>query len=132
MEEKVVTFHIIEYKLVRDETELTNDIYSGINNLMHFSRDNDQNKKLINIYNIKALPSEFYFANFHSLNCKFEIIWNNNNRMESFVNYAQNTITSVTIKDKDTISYNINIKEVDSSKYDSNLWMLYVSSLEIS
>ena len=133
VEGKVDTFYIIEYKLVRDETELTNDIYSGINNLVPFSRDNDQNKKVINIHNNKALPSEFYFANFHSLNCKFEIIRNdNNNRMESFVNYAQNTITSDEIKDKDTISYNINIKEVDSSKYDSNMCMLYVSSLEIA
>ena len=135
VEAKVNTYYIIEYKLVKDiGSEFTNDIYSGISYLIPFSRKEKESKKIVNIHNFKTLTNNFYFNSFYSLNCQFKIerIDDNGQKLiNSFANFAQNTLSEDEVKDKDTISYNINIEDVDPSEYDNNMCMLYVSSLEI-
>ena len=137
IEAKVNSYYIIEYKFVRNsDEELSNDIYAGINYLVPILPEGSDNRKLINIHNIKLEADEFYFASFYSLNCHFKITKKeddgNEQQISSFVNYAQDIIHNEDGKDIDMHSYIISVDEKDSSNYNNNMCMLYVTGLEIT
>ena len=136
IEAKVNTYYIIEYKFVRNsDSELSNDIYTGINYLVPILPEGNANRKVINIHNIKLEANEFYFASFYSLNCQFKITKKINGKEEqisSFINYAQDVIHNEDGEDIDMHSYIINVVEKDSSNYNNNMCMLYVTGLEIT
>ena len=133
---KVNSYYIIEYKLIRESAnEDTYDIYDGINYLIPIQ--NEGNGKKINIHNLKLLYDDFYLANFYSLNCDIKVNRINQNGKEeailsSFVNSGEDIISRENTKVIDYHSYSVSIVEPDSSQYNNNLCMLYVSGLEIT
>ena len=136
VEAKVNSYYAIEYKFVKDsESELTNDIYSGINYLIPISPSKGANSKVINIHNVKLLVDNFYFASFYSLNCNFKIkkkIGEEEQEITPFVNYAQDIINNEYEEDIDIHSYVVTAVETDISRYKNNMCMLLVSGLEIT
>ena len=139
IEAKVHSYYAIEYKFVKDSgTELSNDIYSGINYLIPISPTLGANRKVINIRNVKLLVDNFYFASFYSLNCNFNVkklINGQEEEITPFVNYAQDIIHNDygdSGEDIDMHSYVVTAVETDISRYKNNMCMLLVSGLEIT
>ena len=131
------TYYIIEYKLVRtSDDESTNDIYTGINYLIPIPKVNNLNEKTIKIHSTKLLREESYYNTFYSLNCKFELKRQENNgkfkQIESFGNYADEIIENNEGSDKEEVyTYQIKLTENTQSNYNSDMCMVYVSSVEL-
>ena len=131
------SYYIIEYKLVKTEDdESTNDIYAGINYLIPIPKEKDLNEKTIKIHNTKLLGEESYYNTFYSLNCKFEIKREEDNgkfkQIQSFGNYADEIIENNYLSDEEKVySYKIKLTENVQSSYNSDMCMVYVSSVEL-
>ena len=122
------SFYIIEYKLVRGtESELTNDMYTGINYLIPILPSKDANTKRIDIYNIKLLKDDLSFISFYSLNCDFKISRIVNGEEEpisTFVKYSQDIIQNTEGEEViDKNSYIVTVVETDLSQYKNNMCM---------
>jgi hypothetical protein len=141
LEAKANSYYTIEYRLIRDESEMEiNSISTGINYLVPLPKNKNtgDSQKILKIVPIRIFKKDTYFINFNSLNCRFKIEkfnpqdgqYHENFKMAG--DYGQDVIK---VTDDSTIenqlTYRITVTEKDYSEYQDNMCMLYVSGVEI-
>ena len=143
IEAKMNSYYIIEYKLVRDsDDESSNEINTGINYLIPIPKGINNNEKIIRIHRSKLLDEELYYTSFYSLNCKFSIFKEEKNEEgkigytegHSYGYYGEDVVEikrNIMIEEDDVLSYKVRLTEYDQSNYNSDMCMLYVSSIEL-
>ena len=144
IEAKMNSYYIIEYKLVRtSDDESSNEINTGINYLIPIPKGINNNEKIIKIHRSKLLDEESYYTSFHSLNCKFDILREEMTGEEeikqyvkrhSYGYYGEDIFDTKYVKmteEDDHLSYKIILTDYDKSNYNSDMCMLYVSSVEL-
>ena len=139
-------YSIVYYSIRKEEdSEITNEIHSGMNYLITIDpliKINEENaNKYLNIINDKFERLETFIINFYSLNCNLEIMAKTKIEEEKYFDiekydYCYEDIISKSDKyerDSERIyNYIIKIKEDDFSSYDGKLCMLYVSANDLT
>ena len=130
------SYYSVEYRYIRNEREeSTNDIYEGVNNIIPVPLNLGNNEKTINIHNTKLLSSSKYLTSFNSLNCRFDIERTNKNGdatpLKMYGSYAQDVISG-SLLEESVHSYQVKVKEKDSSVFVNNMCMVYINSLQIT
>ena len=135
---KMNSYYIIEYKLIKvSDDEYSNDMHTGINYLISIPKGN-KTEKIIKIHRTKLLEDESYFTSFYSLNCRYNIFREEGNgnyfSIQSYGNYGEDIILTNENKmkgEENIYSYKIKLIDDDKSSYNSDMCMLYVSSIEL-
>ena len=133
------SFYIIQYQLVKDPQVdgLVNTIESGISYLESVSLgESDTFQKYIEIKNYLQYNKQPFLLNFHSYNCKFYVFRVNKDGTQDIGmedNYGQDLIKpEEEFYMNETYRYEVIVQEKDTTVYNKQHCMLYVSGLQIS
>ena len=131
----VNSFYIVYFQAPKNSEEILTDIIeSGVSHIISIdSRETEG--KYVQITNFKVNEERPFFVNFYSQNCKINVKRLDNDRESIGVtdNYAQNIIEPGTeYYKKNAYKYQIQAKNIEMSRTDKNLCMVYVSGLELS
>ena len=132
---KVSSYYIVEYKLISAQNEELNKnhVRAGINYLVPLVESQDAQGNLtkkIEIESIKIIKPKIFIASFYSLNCNFEVVKDNQEKIQSFGRYAQD-FYDYQESDEVMTKHSYTATVVDKqSIYHNDMCMLYVSGVE--